>query len=55
MQAEKMPELICRKCGTKNPFAYFAPAAGRCVCESCARKAGFVDPKTGTLKPGVEL
>ena len=55
----QLPRMTCRKCGSLNPFCYFAPvpvAQGEsiCVCEPCARKSGFLD-RDGNLKPGYSL
>lgn len=58
------PEMDCRICGIHNPFAFMAPKpksgkpgdSWHCVCADCAEnRLGWVDKRTGQLKPGVSI
>ncbi len=56
---QKLIDMECCKCGTKNPFCYFTPIKVTenltiCKCLACVEKAGFLD-ENGDLKKGVEL
>ena len=58
------PLMFCRVCDTQNPFVFLAPKprsgkpgdAWDCVCFDCAdKRLGWIDPRTGGLRPGVSV
>ena len=53
---KKLLDLICRKCGKKNPMVFVAPIKtdASCICSMCARVRGWLDTD-GSLEKGIEL
>lgn len=58
------PDMVCRICDARNPFAFLAPKprSGRpgdswvCICSDCAEnRLGWIDKRTGNLNPGVSV
>jgi hypothetical protein len=55
------PDMECRMCNARNPFAFLAPKPDSpglpwvCVCSGCAEKAGWIDPMTGNLMAGYSV
>ena len=53
--------MFCRKCNKDNPIVYYAPVvqvdgkSASVICLDCVSERGWLDHKTGNLKPGIDL
>lgn len=58
LDAYGFPQMLCRYCGAKNPWVYFAPRqvmdVVEVVCNDCAEKKQWLD-KDGMLRKDVRL
>jgi len=54
VKKNKTRDMYCKHCGKDNPFSYFAPYRGICICYDCARERGYLN-SDGELKEDISL